>query len=204
MLHREAIPPGTLDLLTALSANPALASFALAGGTSLALRFGHRLSVDLDFFTTDNFDKEAVIRALSQNHTVHVQNVNPAGIRAIIDGINVDFVTYRYTLLAPPETISDIRLLSLLDVVGMKLSAVTNRGAKKDFYDLHTLIEKLGMPELLRIYQAKYPTHDPLIMLRSIGYFADAEGQDDPKSLIGITWPKVKQSIQRAVKAALE
>jgi predicted nucleotidyltransferase component of viral defense system len=204
MLHREALPTGTLDLLTALSSNPALASFALAGGTSLALRFGHRLSVDLDFFTTDHFDKEPVIDALKQTHRVSVQNVNPAGLRAIVDDVNVDFVTYRYALLAPPETISGIRLLSLADVVGMKLSAVTNRGAKKDFYDLYTLIKELGMAELLRIYQAKYPGHDPLIMLRSISYFADAEGQDDPKSLIGITWPQVKRSIERAVKTALK
>jgi predicted nucleotidyltransferase component of viral defense system len=204
MLHREAIPPGTLDLLTTLSVNPALASFGLAGGTSLALRFGHRLSVDLDFFTVEDFEKEPLLGALNQVHEVTVKNVNPVGIRAIVDGVNVDFVTYRYALLAPLETISDIRLLSLQDVVGMKLSAVTNRGAKKDFYDLHTLIERLGMAELLRIYQAKYPNHDPLIMLRSVSYFADAEGQDDPVSLIGATWPKVKRSIERAVKAALK
>jgi hypothetical protein len=60
------------------------------------------------------------------------------------------------------------------------------------------------MKELVHIYKAKYPNHDPMTMLRSIGYFADAEDQDDPVSLIGVTWPKVKQSIERAVKAALK
>jgi hypothetical protein len=38
--------------------------FALAGGTSLALRFGHRISVDLDFFTAGEFDPESLQRRL--------------------------------------------------------------------------------------------------------------------------------------------
>jgi len=203
MLHREALPPGTLGLLTALSADPALSAFALAGGTSLALRFGHRLSIDLDFFTTETFEKERIIEALETTHQVAVKNINPAGIRAFIDRVNVDFVTYRYALLAPPETFDGIRLLSLRDVVGMKLSAITNRGAKKDFFDLHILILKLGFPALVDIYRQKYPSHDPLILLRSVSYFEDAEDQEDPVSLLGVTWPEVKSSIQRAVKEAL-
>jgi hypothetical protein len=204
MLHREALPPGTLDLLRALSSNAALKDFALAGGTSLALRFGHRVSVDLDFFTEQNFDKQRAIEALAAKHEVNVDDINEVGVMAKVDGVKVDLVTYRYSLIAQPETIDGIRLLSLPDVVGMKLSAVTNRGAKKDFYDLHTLISELGFPALVGMYRQKYPNYDPMIMLRSIGYFEDAEEQEDPVSLIGMTWPKVKQSIERAVKTALK
>jgi hypothetical protein len=204
MLHREALPPGTLDLLRALSSRAELQDFALAGGTSLALRFGHRMSVDLDFFTEHSFDKERAIEALASGHKVNVSEINDAGVMVNVDGVKVDLVTYRYPLVAPPETVDGIRLLSLPDVVGMKLSAVTNRGAKKDFFDLHTLIAELGLPALVQMYRQKYPNHDPMIMLRSVGYFADAEDQEDPVSLIGITWSKVKQSIERAVKAALK
>jgi hypothetical protein len=203
MLHREALPPGTLDLLKALSANPALKDFALAGGTSLALRFGHRMSVDLDFFTERDFDKQDAIEALAAGHKVRVDDINDVGVMASVDGVKVDLVTYRYSLVAPPQTIDGIRLLSLPDLVGMKLSAITNRGAKKDFFDLHTLILELGFPALVQMYRQKYPNYDPMIMLRSVGYFADAEEQEDPVSLIGVTWPKVKESIERAVKAAL-
>lgn len=203
MLHREALPPGTLDLLTGLSAHPALAAFSLAGGTSLALRFGHRLSIDLDFFTTETFDKEEAERALADGHRVQVEQVNAVGLSATVDGVKVDLVTYRYPLLQPPEVIEDVRILSLPDVTAMKLSAVTNRGAKKDFYDLHTLIQHLGLKELARIYQAKFPGHDPVIMLRSLVYFEDAESQQDPVSLTDITWPEVKQSITAAVRGML-
>ncbi len=203
MLHREALPPGTLDLLTKLSAHPVLSAFSLAGGTSLALRFGHRQSVDLDFFTTEPFDTEAMSHALAERHEVKVEQVNTVGLSANIDGVKVDMVTYRYPLLQPPEQHDGVRMLSLPDVTAMKLSAVTNRGAKKDFYDLQALIQHLGLPELLRIYQAKYPNHDSLIMLRSLIYFEDAESQPDPLSLTATTWPEIKQAISTAVRGML-
>lgn len=56
MLHRTAVPLSLLEVLLGLQEKTATAGFALAGGTSLALRMGHRLSVDLDFFTTTHFD----------------------------------------------------------------------------------------------------------------------------------------------------
>ena len=95
--------------------------------------------------------------------------------------------------------------MSLPDVVAMKLSAITNRGAQKDFYDLHTLIVKLGLSAPVRMLPARsILEHDPMMLLRSLTYFADAMKAKTPKSLIGVTWPKVKSSIERAVKAALK
>ncbi|MHB1079458.1 MAG: nucleotidyl transferase AbiEii/AbiGii toxin family protein [Prosthecobacter sp.] len=66
MLHFETLPVGTLDLLKDLSAHPALQQFSLVGGTALALRFGHRRSIDFDFFTPDSFDVEALADTLSR------------------------------------------------------------------------------------------------------------------------------------------
>ena len=57
MLHTEAVEPGTLSLLTELMAAPALHAFSLVGGTALALRYGHRNSVDLDLFYHEKFDQ---------------------------------------------------------------------------------------------------------------------------------------------------
>jgi hypothetical protein len=85
----------------------------------------------------------------------------------------------------------------------MKLSAVTNRGAKKDFYDVHTLINELGLPYLIDAYQTKFPGTDCLMLLRSLAYYADAEGDEDPASLIGVTWPGVKDAISVAVRGML-
>lgn len=47
-LHTEAVTPELLETLREMVARAALSDFFLVGGTSLALRFGHRISVDLD------------------------------------------------------------------------------------------------------------------------------------------------------------
>ncbi len=55
MLHVHAVPQPATSLLQRLLSRDALKPFALGEGTSLALRFGHRLSVDLDYFTLVEF-----------------------------------------------------------------------------------------------------------------------------------------------------
>lgn len=50
-LHTETVSPELMNLLQKLMKEEILHPFALAGGTALALRFGHRTSVDLDMFT---------------------------------------------------------------------------------------------------------------------------------------------------------
>jgi len=53
MLYYKTIYPKTLELLKQISATDYFNEFALAGGTSLSLQIGHRLSYDLDFFWTE-------------------------------------------------------------------------------------------------------------------------------------------------------
>jgi predicted nucleotidyltransferase component of viral defense system len=199
MLHRETLSPSALDLLTALCAHPAMRSFALAGGTSLALRFGHRRSVDLDFFTSESFENETLVSELSRDFEIDERRRGPTGVAGFISGVRVDLVKYRYKPLVPPDVIEGVRLMSLPDVAAMKLSAITNRGAKKDFHDLHMLIREIGLQALVGHYQAKFSGTDPMMMLRSLTYFADAEETEEPESLIGITWPEVKREIAKAV-----
>ena len=164
MLHFETLPDGSLGLLKDLTKHPALQQFSLVGGTALALRFGHRRSIDFDFFTPEPFDVESLADILSRVLSgFETTGMNKVGLNATIDGLKVDFVTYRYPLLAQPETQDGIRMFSLPDIVGMKLSAITNRGARKDFYDLHALIQHLGVDALIDIYRQKYPSHDPMM-----------------------------------------
>lgn len=203
MLHSKAVPPGTLALLKKLCAHAATDGFALVGGTSLALRFGHRISVDLDFFRPKKFDNKIVSASLAADFpSFQLTNDNSNGMMCFIEDVKVDFVTYPYPLLHPFETIEGVRMMSLTDVVAMKLGAISNRGAKKDFYDLHTLLRELGLEKLLDCYARKFPNHDPMIPLRSMIYFEDAEETETPKTLIKTTWAKVKADIQKAVRKA--
>ena len=141
MLHFETLPPGTLGLLRDLAAHPSLQNFALVGGTALALHLGHRRSIDFDFFTPDAFDVEALADTLTREVAgFETTGMNKIGLNASVRGLKVDFVAYRYPLLSGVETLDGIRMFSLDDIVGMKLSAITNRGARKDFYYQRRLI----------------------------------------------------------------
>lgn len=203
MLHLETVPQSTLDLVIELCALPQLSAFALAGGTALALRFGHRKSIDLDFFCPQRFDSQKLADELRALVGFEATNVNSAGTAGSIRDVKCDFVCYRYELLEPYETIESVRLHSLRDNIAMKLSAMSNRGAKKDFFDVHRLIREFGLPSLLEMCRAKYALQEPFIVLRSLVYFDDAEPQFDPESLDGTTWDQVKEDIRRAVKPLL-
>jgi hypothetical protein len=66
MLHQKAVPSATLGLLKNISSLPQLSSFALGGGTNLALRLGHRLSFDLDFFTNTAFETSDLFELITK------------------------------------------------------------------------------------------------------------------------------------------
>lgn len=107
MLHLEALPPGTLDLLKELSWHPSLEPFGLVGGTSLALRFGHRMSEDLDFFTTDSFDSESLAIDVSHGRDSEIRRSGPNMLHIFLNGIKVDFATHRYPRLEPLEMVDE-------------------------------------------------------------------------------------------------
>ena len=67
MLHKNAVEPTTLELLVQISLQIEFDAFALGGGTNIALRKGHRLSVDLDFFTSKPFSTSDIYKAITKN-----------------------------------------------------------------------------------------------------------------------------------------
>ena len=78
MLQYGTVGPGTLDILRKLMAVPELRDFYLVGGTALALYRAHRISVDLDLFTTREFQPGDIIQALEKNfhYNIYCNNNN--------------------------------------------------------------------------------------------------------------------------------
>ncbi|MEJ0101107.1 MAG: nucleotidyl transferase AbiEii/AbiGii toxin family protein [Bacteroidota bacterium] len=64
MLYKNAVESSTLDLLKRICSIKSFDSFGLGGGTNLALRMGHRLSVDLDFFTNVSYENAHIQEVL--------------------------------------------------------------------------------------------------------------------------------------------
>lgn len=200
-LHTGAVHPATLELLSDLMNLPELRSFALVGGTALALYKGHRISIDLDLFTQDPFDAElllADIRSLlAPQRDIERIGIARNTLNLALDGIKTDLLRFDYPLLEPVQTIERVRLFSLPDIAAMKLSAIAGRGAKKDFYDLDCLLGEYTLRELFAWFEAKFGG-DVFHLRKSIVYFDDADTEPDPVSLRNASWNDVKSRIRAA------
>jgi hypothetical protein len=165
------------------------------GGTSLALQFGHRLSIDLDFFSEALIDHEEILINLKLLGKVDVVSKSKYINCFYLNDIKVDFVSLPYKWIDEPVLEDSIRLASIKDIAAMKLSAITNRGSKKDFIDLALLIDQLGLRQMMNLYHEKYPDGMEMMVLRSLVYFDDADIQSDPVMLVPYDWKRVKKSI---------
>lgn len=199
MLSYQTVEPATLRLLRQLMSEEMLADTRLVGGTALALQYGHRMSVDLDFF--GRIDEEADLKPLlRQAGKVTVLKESPNIRIYLIDDIKVDFVNYRYDWLNPPVVEENIRLASAKDIAAMKVNAIEGRGSKKDFIDMYFLLRHHSLEEIIHAYQAKYPEHSIFRAMMSLSYFDDADKQLMPKMFIPVGWEEMKTTIANEVK----
>lgn len=199
MLSYQTVEPATLRLLRQLMNEEMLADTRLVGGTALALQYGHRMSVDLDFF--GRIDEEADLKPLlRQAGKVTVLKESPNIRIYLIDDIKVDFVNYRYDWLNPPVVEENIRLASVKDIAAMKVNAIEGRGSKKDFIDMYFLLRHHSLEEIIHAYQAKYPEHSIFRAMMSLSYFEDADKQLMPKMFIPVGWEEMKTTIANEVK----
>jgi hypothetical protein len=202
MLYTITVKQSTYELLKKLMQIPELSEFVLVGGTNLSLKFGHRISIDLDLFTNTKFDRDEVfsgiIAALPQ--TIKIDERKQT-IWLTIEGVKVDIILHEYPYIRPIQIIDDIRFMSVEDIIPMKLEAMATRGAKKDFWDLAELLDHYNLQTMTEFYELKYPNSDIGHIIRSMTYFVDADAQkDDPEDLKGITWVQVKSKIRNTVE----
>ncbi len=201
MLQTRTIESGTLELLKKLMSIPFLDSFYLVGGTALALQFGHRMSIDIDLFTLDDFDNNNLIEILSKSFDVSIEFENRNMVITYINNIKVDFVKMGYPILFEPLLIENIRMLDIRDIVAMKLKAIAQRGSKKDFFDIYFFLQQMKMESMLQLFKKKFEQHELFYIVKSLTYFNDAENDADPILFDkDVTWAKVKTLIHEKVK----
>jgi hypothetical protein len=199
-LHREAVSNELIELLGKLMQAPELDAFHLVGGTALALRFGHRKSIDLDLFTHTPFDASRLGKWIEGAFSLQEATTEKNTLLGQINGIKTDFIAHQYPLIGEVETIDGIRLFSVEDIAAMKLNAIANRGSKKDFWDYAELLKYFDREELLAFFARKYPNSSRWNVEKSLSYFDDAESDPDPIDLQGQTWNQVKAVLQTSNK----
>jgi len=177
----DILPPSQRRLWPELSQTPE--EFTLYGGTAIALRLGHRPSLDFDFFTSRTFAPNDLIHKIPYLHgatvrkaapdtlTVTVEREGPAQV-SFFGGLDLGQVA-----LADIATGPAIKVASLLDLAGCKVAVVTQRAELKDYIDVYTMLTQANIPlaDMLAsgtvIYGSEF---SPLIALKALAYHEDA------------------------------
>ena len=202
MLSIQTVQPDTLELLKAISTQPEVKELRLVGGTALALQYGHRQSVDLDFFGSLPEDKDELIDVVRRVGDVTVLNRSKIILQMVVNQVKVDFVDYsRYPWIEEPILGDGFVLASDKDIAAMKINAIMGRGTRKDFIDLYVLLQHYSLTQIMDFYRQKYPEFSEYRALLSMTYFDDAEMQDMPLMFIDTPWESMRTSIIQAVEA---
>lgn len=195
MLSYKTIEPHTLELLKGLASESLFSAVRLVGGTALALQYGHRSSVDLDFFGHIDVDAESLREVLRSYGSLRIIKENTNIKLYQLNGVKIDLVNYQYDWIDEAVIEDDLILASAKDIAAMKVNAIEGRGTKKDFIDMYFLLQNYSLEEILNFYQMKYPEHSVFRALMSLSYFEDAEEQFMPKMFSSVTWDEMKDYI---------
>ncbi len=157
--------------------------FVLYGGTAVALHYGHRASVDFDFFTSEPVNPDELMRSLpflrgGKPVQVAANTLDVEVTRGAV--IKIQFLgglSYR-RVRDPLETDDKVaRVASPLDLLATKLRTIWMRSQAKDFLDIDELLRrgvglKNGLGAAYAVFHGEFNSH---ISLRGLGYFNDGD-----------------------------
>ena len=200
------------NALACLSSLDGASDYYLAGGTGVAAHLNHRTSVDLDIFTVSSrVEIHSIVNAfLAKQPESEIVTKSNATVTIRVGELAVDIVQYDYELLSPasigPEGFG---LAGLLDLAAMKLSAITNHGIYRDFWDLHEILtaSEITLSKSLDAFTERFGVRESDIypVLKALTYFEDAEAQPVmPRGLSADHWTTIKTYFRRHAPALLK
>ncbi len=208
MLHTQTVEPHTFSLLKRLMELPSLNSFNLVGGTALSLVYGHRSSDDLDLFFHEKFDHKTIENELINlfgSEFVYESGHKQFGIFCYIQKVKVDIVYFPHQPILPFETVDGIRMYHVGDIAAMKIQAILGRAKKKDFWDLHELLQHFSLQQIMDWHKQKYPSQMLAISIpNAIIYFVEADESETPVSFKKQTWTTIKKDLSKIVSDYLK
>lgn len=180
-------PPSQQRVWNRLGPTPK--EFVLYGGTALALRLGHRQSVDFDFFSCRSFQPLELMRSISYlaDQTVTQQSASTLSceIGTGSEAVKISFFGgLSLGQINTPDIVQSngIAVASLADLFGMKCATVPQRNEVKDYLDIYSLIttEHLKLAEGIACARAIYGRqYNPVLTLQALSFFDDL---NDPVS----------------------
>lgn len=209
-LHKETVSDALWWTLKQLMEIKVLLPFRLVGGTSLSLQLGHRISVDIDLFTDveyGNIDFDQIDRKLQDKFSfveMQYEGNNSFGKSYFIgqnedDIVKVDLF-YTDKFIRPVLVYDSIRMASIEEITAMKMEVIGQNGRKKDFWDIHELMDVMSIKQMIELHSERYPyTFTPEYLKNKLIDFQYADADFDPICLKGKYWELIKQDIEEEV-----
>ena len=175
----DALPSPQRTLWGELTEIPS--GFVLYGGTGLALRLGHRISEDFDFFSNREVLPDQLEREIPFLTGAPRLQSSPNTLVSLVDRDGPVKVSFFGGLslrrVRNPDRCEDNGLLvaSLLDLAATKVKVVQDRAEVKDYIDLSRLLEEeIPLADALGAARAVYgDSFNPLISLKALSFFND-------------------------------
>lgn len=205
-LFYNTVSPHLLSILKELMLAEEFKSFRLVGGTSLSLQLGHRESVDIDLFTDavyNSIDFKVIDAYLRNNYKyVDTSTIPIVGMgKSYYIGENPNQcikldLYYTDTFIRPAIEKDGLRLASIEEIIAMKVEVISRGGRKKDFWDIHELLAKFSIEEMLQLHEVRYPySHNRIEILQQFINFENADTDFDPICLKHKYWEVIKLDI---------
>ncbi len=196
-MYLKCLTPTARNVLKVIAPVVDKKGFVLAGGTAIALYLGHRLSVDYDFFTLRSFRPDRLHQAINGlDLETTVLQEEPGTLTLSADEVKVSFFHYPYAFLGVTSKLYGVKVAGLIDIASMKLMALTQRGAKRDYVDLYWILQNVPFSKIAENMVKRYGSNrvNPLVIGKALVFFQDADADPDPEYLGNrIAWAKIKK-----------
>ncbi len=202
-MHPKVLSPRAWAVVKGIASARLLDGWFLAGGTALALQFGHRLSEDFDFFRAGEVEPQVLIDGMSRHGRLAIQSRAAGTLHVTLDRIRLSFLRAQSPLLFHGTPYRALQVADPRDIAVMKLVAIGGRGSRKDFVDLFFLLRSgIALETIMDLVRKRFAgiDYNDYHLLKSLVYFDDAESEPMPRMLRRASWPEIKKTIVAEVK----
>lgn len=204
-MHTECFPREGVEVLKRLKPIIKTRRFILAGGTAAAIQIGHRISEDLDFFTIQSFSTDRIIHEINQQKLKFLLlKEEKDTLSGIAGNTKISLFSYPYPFIEKRIIWQGISAASMVDVASMKVIAISQRGAKRDFVDLFFILHSIPFWRIADNMVKRFGPDrvSPVHIGKSLIYFHDAETDPNPRYCAGFetNWQTIKTFFTKHVK----
>lgn len=204
-MFEQTISKETAKSLALLGKSKILKDAYLAGGTALALQIGHRISYDLDFFTDQKFKTHSFLEKIGKFKNYKHEQTSWQTVLGRLGDVKFSLFYYGYPILKNPSVFKGVKIASIPDISAMKISAICERGTKRDFVDLYFILQEISIDKIFKYYDKKFKrlAVNIIHIKKSLVYFVDAENEPMPMMLKEVEWADIKKYFKKLAKLTI-